>query len=49
MDEINKVDEINDVNKVDEVSEIDEVEKDKNILDVRDYMSLDLYQHSNLQ
>ena len=40
----------NDANEVDEV-EVDEVEveKNENIADVRDYMDLELDQHSNLQ
>ena len=44
----NKADEADEADEVDEVDEIDEVEN-KNIVDVRDYMGLDLHQHSNLQ
>ena len=38
----------NKVDQVDEVDEADEVEN-KNIVDVKDYMGLDLHQHSNVQ
>ena len=40
---VNKVDEIDAVNE-DEVDKVDKVEND-NILEVKDYMGLDLYQH----
>ena len=47
-DEVDGVDEVDDVNRVNEVDEIDEVEN-KKIVDVKDYMGLDLHQHSNLE
>ena len=48
----NEVDEVDLDSKVDVDSEVDmdsRVKKDENIVDVRDYMGLDLYQHSNSQ
>ena len=37
-----------DIDEIDEVDEVDEVEN-KNIVDVRDYIGLDLHQHSKLE
>ena len=44
-DEVDEADEVDGVDKVDEVDGVE----NKNIVDVRDYMGLDLHQHSNLQ
>ena len=46
----NEVDEVDgvDEDEVDEVDEVDEIEN-KDIVDVRDYMGLDLHQHLNVQ
>ena len=49
-DEADEADEVDGVNGVNasEVDEVDEV-KNEDIVDVRDYMGLDLHQHSNVQ
>ena len=41
--------EIDKINEIDEVDDINKVKKDENIVDVRDYMGLDLHQLLNLQ
>ena len=46
VDEVDEVDEV--YEEIDEVDEVDEVENE-DIVDVKDYMGLDLHQHSNLQ
>ena len=46
-DEADQADEVDGVDAL-EVNEVDEVEN-KDIVDVRDYMGLDLHQHSNVQ
>ena len=44
----NEVDEVDEVDEIDEVDEVDEVE-DEDIVDVRDYIGLDLLQHLDVQ
>ena len=45
----NEIDEVDEVDEVDEDDVVSEVEKDENIVDARDYMGLDLHQHSEVQ
>ena len=44
----NKAEKVNGIDEVDEVDEV-EIEENENIVDVRDYIGLELHQHSNLQ
>ena len=46
---VNEIDELDNIDEVDEDGVGSEVEKDKNVVDAKDYIGLELNQHSNLQ
>ena len=54
FDEVKKVDKVDEIDEIDEVDEVnekneDEVEENNDIVDIKDYINQNLYQHSKVQ